>query len=279
MSEAAAARRPGGTRAVRVLRKYAAVFGTGIRLRIAFPMDVVMSSVSVVIFVWIFAHLWSATYRATGQTTVAGFTLRDTLWYLMLTEALVLSRSHASANIAMRVRDGSIATFLVRPHGFLHYQAAAGLSDTVFRFALNVAAGSAVVWWVAGPPPHVRGWPLALVAVAAAWTIDFCVSALIGLGAFVVEDVSAFQWIYHKAVLILGGALIPLEFMPGWLRSVSLALPFAYTSYAPARLFVSPDAPGAAAILLGQAAWLAVLIVLLALVYRRCVARLTVNGG
>ncbi len=105
----------------------------------------------------------------------------------------------------------------------------------------ELAAGGAVVWLLAGPPPGLGGWPLVAVAVAAGWAIDFCISALIGLSAFVVEDVTAFQWVYHKLVLVLGGVLIPLDFMPGWLRSVSLALPFAYTTYVPARLFVEGE--------------------------------------
>ncbi|MEZ4636837.1 MAG: hypothetical protein R2856_18095 [Caldilineaceae bacterium] len=56
---------------------------------------------------------------------------------------------------------------------------------------VNAAAGSALIWWLVGPPPPVQGWLLASVAVLLAWFLDFCIASLIGLSAFVAEEVSA----------------------------------------------------------------------------------------
>ena len=39
-------------------------------------------------------------------------------------------------------------------------------------------------------------------------------TVMIGLSAFMVEDVSAFMWIYQKLAFIFGGMLIPLDFYP-----------------------------------------------------------------
>jgi ABC-2 type transport system permease protein len=112
-----------------------------------------------------------------------------------------------------------------------------------------------------------------------AWMIDFCFAALIGLAAFVVEEVAAFDWIYQKLLFILGGMLMPLDFFPDWLRSISLATPFAYTTYGPARLFVEPGIERFAFLLLGQVIWLAVLGILVTMVYRRGARWLAINGG
>jgi ABC-2 type transport system permease protein len=111
------------------------------------------------------------------------------------------------------------------------------------------------------------------------WSIDFCLAALIGLAAFLTEEVSAFDWIYSKFLLLLGGVLIPLDFFPDWLRQLASVLPFAYTIYGPARLFVEPTPQRAAALLGGQLLWLAVLAFALGLLFRRAVAWLNVNGG
>jgi ABC-2 type transport system permease protein len=104
-------------------------------------------------------------------------------------------------------------------------------------------------------------------------------TAMIGLTAFVTEDVAAFDWIYSKFVLILGGVLIPLDFFPDWLGNLAKSLPFAYATYGPARLFVSPDLTRFATLVLGQIIWLVVLGTMLAFVYRRGERRLTINGG
>jgi ABC-2 type transport system permease protein len=143
----------------------------------------------------------------------------------------------------------------------------------------NLLAGGLIVWLLAGPPPDPLGWPLALLAVMAAWLIDFCLSALIGLAAFITEEVRAFEWIYQKILFILGGLLIPLDFYPGWLQKVALATPFAYTIYGPARLFVEPTLDRFLNVFLGQALWLVGLGLLLTFLYRRGMSWLTINGG
>lgn len=261
------------------MSKYWAVFKTQLLNSVAYTGDLASGSLMIITFMWIFAQLWRVAYGASGATQIAGLTLRDTLWYLMLAEVIVLSRPRLIRTIAQSVRDGSVAYLLNKPYNYLLYQCSVGLGDSVLRMGANVLAGGAVVWLLVGPPPPVIGWPLALVAVLLAWLIDFCIAAMIGLAAFVVEEVRAFEWIYHKVLFILGGLLIPLDFYPPWLQAVAQSTPFAYTVYGPARLFVEPSLTRFGALLVGQLFWLAALALLLAFFYRRGVAELAVNGG
>jgi ABC-2 type transport system permease protein len=228
---------------------------------------------------WIFAHLWRATYAATGAAAIEGLSLVDTLWYLMLAEAIVLSRPRTSDVVAEAVRDGSIAYLLNKPYNFLLYHMSVGLGDTLLRTAGNLVAGGAVVWLLAGPPPPAPGWAMAMVAGALAWLLNYSITALIGLAAFVTEDVAAFEWIYSKFILVFGGVLIPLDFFPEWLQRVAMVMPFAYTVYAPARLFIEPDPGAFGNLLLWQVGWLVVLGACLNVAYRKGVAWLSINGG
>lgn len=264
---------------LRRVGKYWAMFATQMVNALAYPIDLAGRSVSIVLFMWVFIHLWRVTYRSVGQQEIAGLTLGDTLWYLMLAEAIWLSKPRVSSAIAQSVRDGSIAYVLNKPYSFPLYHLSVALGDSVLRLGLGVTAGGALIWLAVGPPPEPRGLLLALPAVAAAWLIDFCQGAMIGLAAFLAEDVAAFEWIYSKLVFVLGGLLIPIDFFPGWLRVVAQALPFAYTVYAPARLFVQPEPARLAGVLGGQAFWLLVLGLLLAFLYRQGTRRLVINGG
>lgn len=268
---------------VRALRlssaKYGAVLRTQLSASLAYPLDLLARGITILIFLWVFLHLWTKTYATMGSTSIEGLSLADTMWYLLLTESIVLSKPRVSTEIARKVRDGSVAYLLNKPFVFPLYELAVGLGDGLLRFLSCFGLGALLVWASVGPSPPLYTWPLAMVAVLLAWVLDFCIAALIGLLAFVTEDVEAFVWIYSKMVLVLGGVLIPLEFFPAWLRTIAQALPFAYTAWAPARLFVDPSAAAFLRVTAAQAAWILALGLALAWAWRAATRRLEINGG
>jgi ABC-2 type transport system permease protein len=259
--------------------KYLAIFRAQLANRLAYRGDLLVGSLSILIFMFVFLQLWRVTFQAGGSSTIAGLSLQQTMWYLLLTESIYMSKPRLSREISEAVKDGSIAYLLNKPYNFLLYHFSIGMADSLSRFGFNLLSGGALLWLLVSPPPTALGWPMVLVAVLLAWGIDFCIQALIGLAAFVSEDVLAFDWIYQKLLFILGGMLIPIDFFPGWLQKVAQALPFQYAMYGPARLFVQPEAGQFLKLLAGQAAWLVGLGLLLTIAYTRGVRRLSVNGG
>lgn len=264
---------------MRVIRKYWAIFTTQLINNLAYGGDLLARSLTIIMFMWIFTQLWKVTYLSLGEQTIAGLTLRDTLWYLMIAEAIVLSKARLSSVIAESVKDGSIAYQLNKPYNFILYQFSVGFGDSLLRLIVNLLAGGTIIWLLVGPPPSSQGIPLTLIAIFLGWLIDFCITSLIGLAAFLTEEIAAFEWIYHKLVLLLGGVLIPLDFFPGWLRSITQSLPFAFSTYAPARFFIDPHMNRFVLLLAGQLVWLLVLGSLLAIFYRRGSVWLSINGG
>ncbi|MFH2103832.1 MAG: ABC-2 family transporter protein [Chloroflexota bacterium] len=265
--------------AIRKISKYWAIFQIQLLNSLAYPGELFWRSIMIVLFLWVFAQLWKVTFAAAGTDSINGLTLHDTLWYLMLAESIELSRPRLSRAISEAVKDGSIAYLLNKPYDFLLYQLSTGLGDSLFRWVLNVLFGGIVAWLLVGPPPEPRGWPLTLIVILGSWLLNFCMSALIGLLAFITEEIAPFEWIYQKFIFILGGMLIPLDFYPQWLQEIAKALPFAYQTYGPARLFVDPSLERFVPLLLGQLAWTVTLGGLLALAYARGLRRLAINGG
>ena len=261
------------------MKKYLAVLQTNLLNSLAYPGELLMRSGMIVIFMWVFFQLWRVVFRSAGTEIINGLTLNDTIWYLLLAETLELGRPRLSRIISEQVKDGSIAYLINKPYNFLIYQLASGLGESLPRLGMLFVIGGALVWVMAGPPPNIINWPVALLALVGAWLLHFCVNALIGLAAFVSEEVAPYEWIYQKLVFIFGGMLIPLDFYPQWLQSVAKSLPFAYMMYGPARLFVEPSLPIFIQIISGQLIWLAVLGSIVALAFSRGMRRLAINGG
>ena len=261
------------------LRKYWFIFNIQLINSLAYPGELVGRSLMIIPFMWIFAQLWKVTYAAAGSADINGLTLQGTLWYLVMTETIELSRPRIGNTIADAVKDGSIAYVLNKPYNFLLYQFSTSMGETIFRAVLGASFGGIVMWLLVGPPPNLLGFLVVIPALLGAWVLNFCVAVLIGLAAFVSEDVNAYQWILQKLAFIFGGLMIPLDFYPGWLQAIANVLPFPAMMYAPARLFVEPTLEGFARTLGLQIAWIAVIGLLTSLAYRRGVAELTVNGG
>jgi ABC-2 type transport system permease protein len=261
------------------VRKYWAIFQTTLANSLAYPGELVGRSLMILPFMWIFYQLWKVTFAAAGSDTINGLSLHDTMWYLMMAETIELSRPRVAHTIGENVKDGSIAYLLNKPYDFLVYQFSVSMGETIFRALMTAIFGGAMVWWLAGPPPDLRSWPLTIIAVLGAWVLNFLVNGMMGLAAFISEEVAPFEWIYQKFAFIFGGLLIPLDFYPQWLKTIAYALPFPAMMYGPARLFVSLDASLFASVLGQQAIWILVLGIALVLAYRHGLTYLTVNGG
>ncbi len=261
------------------IRKYLSIFQITLINSLAYPGELVGRSLMIIPFMWIFYQLWKVTFSAAGSDAINGLTLRDTLWYLMLAETIELGRPPIARTMSENVKDGSIAYILNKPYDFLLYQFSTAMGETIFRAMLNAVFGGLTVWWLVGAPNHPEGFLIALPAIFGAWVLHFAINAMIGLSAFVVEDVSAFTWIYQKLAFIFGGMLIPLDFYPQWLRDIAKIMPFSSAIYGPSRLFVTPGVELFVSVMTLQIGWIITLTVILAIIYRRGLAQLTVNGG
>ena len=260
-------------------QKYWAVFQITLLNSLAYPGELIGRSLLIVPFMWIYFQLWNVTFNAAGTDVINGMTVYTTMWYLMMAETIELSRPALARTISDNVKDGSIAYILNKPYSFLLYQFSNSMGETLFRALINAFFGSLLVWWLVGAPPAPIGWSFAFLAILGTWVLNFCITCLIGLSAFLVEDVAPFVWIYQKLIFILGGFLIPLDFYPSWLQVIAKALPFSAMIYGPSKLFVQPSWELLGQVMLMQAVWIITLGTTLVISYRRGVAYLTVNGG
>lgn len=262
----------------RSIGKYAAIARINLQSSLAYIGEFAYRSIFMVLILYVFVQLWRATYSASGTDQIAGLRLSDTIWYLVMTETIMLSRMRIANKIAEEVRDGSLAYTVGRPYSYLLYHFFNALGDTAPRLIINFLAGSILVTVLVGPMPSTNLLAV-IVSVLLALGLDFCMISMIGLLAFVTEDVNSFDIIYQKILFILGGMIIPLEFLPDWLRNIALALPFSYTIYAPSKLFVQFEVGRWLNVVGLQLIWIAVMAVALGFVFRWGMRRVSINGG
>lgn len=261
-------------------RKYLAAFRVSLMAQLAYPGEVLMRSVFLLLILFIFASLWRTTYGEMGRRTIGGFSFTQMLWYVALTEALILSRGRTSITIADEVRSGDFAYALTRPFNFVLYRYAEAMGDRVVRLSINFGIASALaLLFTGGVGLDPVGAAPALLLAWAAVSLDFLFVLAVQMLAFWTEDTTAFQFIYDRLLMILGGMLLPIRLFPHALALLARALPFAAIINGPAQTAVAFDAGALPGAVLRLGLWLAAGLVLASLLFRAGVRRVNANGG
>jgi ABC-2 type transport system permease protein len=91
-------------------------------------------------------------------------------------------------------------------------------------------------------PSSPQVWLAFAASTALAIVISFGWRFLINLSAFWLTDARGIGAVAFTAVYFLSGLVIPLRFLPDWVRGVALALPFAGILQTPADLFLERTA-------------------------------------
>jgi ABC-2 type transport system permease protein len=229
------------------------------------------------VILFVFSRLWDAVLE---DEAIPGIERHQLVWYLAITEWIILSIPPLHTDVEDDVRRGDLAYRLARPVAYPLAKLAEGMGDLVVRQASLAPAGLLFALLLTGrlpaAPAHML-WllPLGLGAGVLALVIHFA----IGLTSFWLHDCRPIHWVWQKATFLLGGLLLPLELYPPWLRAAAELSPVPAMLHGPGSVALGLDAPEIALVLARQLLWLCVALVGLAWLFRRGVARLEIGGG
>lgn len=230
--------------------------------------------------IYIMLMLWENIYGQKGDI-IAGLSLSQMIWYLIVTEMVTLSRSDVFNEVSTDVKNGNIAYMLNKPYNYILYCFSNSLGEIGVKLITNIAIGLVIGILYVGPLTGFKliHLPFVILSLLLGIGINFFVHISLSLTSFWVEENSAFYWIYSKLVFTLGGMLIPLEMFPEWIEKIARKLPFAYVTYSPARLAVDFSFSSFSKALFFQLGYLLFFFLLSMFIYRKGVKALNVNGG
>jgi ABC-2 type transport system permease protein len=179
-----------------------------------------------------------------------------------------------------RVREGSIATDLMKPINLPLYFFSDGFGQTLLHALLIVPSLLLALFIVHIDVPS----PFVLLAFALSfalgYVVNFLMNFLMNSIAFWTLETFAIQLIIRWVSDLLGGQIVPLIFFPGFLQQIVLALPFAAVYSTPLLIYLGKIPPSAyAAALATQLAWTAGFGILATFVWRGALRRVVVQGG
>lgn len=264
-------------RAVNVYRAFAAMTP---KLYLAYSLWVWMEFFAQILSMTIFASFWRAVY-AQGQT-LGGLSLQQTLNYILLAQIMLpLVETRLIFRFGSMIRSGELAVELVRPvdlEGRHYAEGVAGLA----LFLLLKSPLAIIGWLFFGLqlPSDPAVWAAFALSLLLGHAVIFCFDWIFACLAFYSTETWGLSVVRIGVATFFSGALVPLAMMPGWLRAIANALPFAQALSVPVSLLggITPvsDAPR---VWLAQALWLIGLGLLSRAVFNGAVKKVTVQGG
>jgi ABC-2 type transport system permease protein len=269
--------------AVRRTRCYLPMASAGLHTLLQYRISLLTSISSAAVSTTVQLFLWRAIYAGAADGTLGGMTREQMMTYILVSNLLVmLLANRVEDEVSGEIYRGDIAVNLVRPLSYplLRFFACLPVVGTNAVLAgLPLVALLVSVPGLAGPGPADTAFFLAAAVFSV--LIGFAVNFLVGMTGFITTNTWGIRYVKGSVVAFFSGQVVPISLMPGGLAAVAGALPFQSMVSAPARLFLGQyGSRGEAFWILGQqAAWVAALLGLCALLWRRAVGRLEVLGG
>jgi len=181
--------------------------------------------------------IWTAVYGGGG--TLNGIEYSQMIRYFGVTALIgYLTMDFADWNLSMLINTGKFLTFALRPlnHRFFAFSQKVGHRTLGFIVEFIPCTLIFVLLFKVDMRPANFFWTV--LSVALAYLMNFLVNYCIGMASFWIVQSQGIRSVYALLGSVFSGMWIPLVFFPKPLQILQFFLPFQYTSYVPAMVFL-----------------------------------------
>jgi len=252
----------------------------GWRRYAAYPWATTAGVFTNTIFGFLQAYILLAVYE--HRSDVGGFDSADAVTYVWLAQSMIMTVYIFNwQELALRIRDGSIATDLSRPLDPQRYWLAHDLGRAPYHFIFRGIAPflvAALVFELHYPTPlDAIAFVLSLLLAV---VVSFGIRFLYNVAAFWLLDYRGVMTLTITVVIFFSGMAIPIRFFPEWLRELAYALPFASVIQTPVDVWLGKrEGLALLGVLALQAGWALALLGCGRLAFARGARKVVIQGG
>ncbi|WP_307851547.1 MULTISPECIES: ABC-2 family transporter protein [unclassified Micromonospora] len=269
---------PADTRSRRI-RAYRSMARMALKSLLAYQTSFLFGMLASAFGVLSMLYLWRSALAAGPRQ---GFDWPQMKAYLLVAFVVgSLVSSYTDYRMANRIQQGDVAMDLVRPVDYQWSRLAESVGFAVYEAgtAIVVVLAAAAIFGGMSPPDRDTV-PLFILSALLVLPLRFGIVYLSGLLVFWTQNYVGVQAARIALITLFSGALVPLAFLPEWMRVIATYLPFVGMASTPALLYTgSLDGSDATTAVLVQAAWAVALWWLARLMWSAAARKLTVHGG
>jgi len=222
------------------MNKYFHYLKLNLREEFAYKADFFIDVAFNVSFFLVFFFVWKAVYSSGNLTEIANYSLANTITYYFLTSLIFRLGLGENMYLNREIWNGWITYELVRPYSpkLIYILTAYVMSFISFAFFIPIAIVIIIFAAQYLILPSLAMFLLFLVTILLSLTLAISFNAILHSLCFYFGDQDANITLTNYVFSMLGGALIPLNFLPAGLFQVLNYLPFKFIFYVPINIFM-----------------------------------------
>jgi ABC-2 type transport system permease protein len=225
--------------------------------------------------------LWSAIYS--GKSSIQGMSIEKMATYVAISwMARAFYFNNIDREIAVEIREGQVATELIRPYNYLGMKTMQGLGEGIFRLLFLSLPGVVITALLL--PLHfsadIHTWMYFGLSIMLSFIINSELNLLAGVIAFFTLNNEGLLRAKRFIIDLFSGLILPISFYPDWAQEIMKYFPFQAISYIPSMIFTE-SFQGQAVVngLLFQVIWSVVLLFPIYMLWKAAKKRLVIQGG
>lgn len=263
------------------MKAYAANARGAFLAYLAYRSGFIFAILNNLVYITIAFFLWRSIFQ--GAEELRGLTFDQTFLYVTLASSLmVMLKTWTDWEISHQIVSGSIIMSLVKPINYQWLMMSQSIGFSMMNF-LTVVVPSVVFLVFVFQVPFFSGIGLLFLPLALVFSfiLNNTIDYMVGLTSFYTESIWGISATKDIVILFLSGSLIPLQFFPDWAQQILKLLPFQAMYHLPLMMLIEPEQPVMTYVRsLGvQVLWIAALLTLARLFYKRAIRVLRVAGG
>ena len=263
------------------MRGYLAVIRASYMIGLVYRFGFLFAIFGNIVYLGVAYFLWRSIYQ--HSATIRGLTFNETFIYIGLGSAMfILLKTYIDWALHYEIREGIIATYLIKPINLGLYMLSIGLGSVLMSLtAITIPTILLLVFVFRVDFTWGPGLFLFPVSLFMAFLIGFNIDFFIGLLGFYTDSVWGFGTTKDILVAVFSGALIPLQFFPDPIQNILLWLPFQAIYHTPLMMVTRPDQGWDIFLrmLSVQFMWVIILFAATQLFYNQAVKVLRIGGG
>ncbi|MFM2383850.1 MAG: hypothetical protein RIQ72_422 [Candidatus Parcubacteria bacterium] len=227
--------------------------------------------------------MWTAIY-ASGTGTIKGFTLSEMITYVLIGNMIsAIVRNFVASFVSRDINEGRLSKFLIKPIPYARFIFFNEIGRAGFIMVFSVITQFILLLFFLNKIV-INTDPLYLAIIALmivfAFITEWLIGFIIGCAAFWTDEVDGIQVSADRIKRFFSGGYFPLTLLPPTIATIGTYLPFAYSFFVPAQLYLKKVSIHQGVIGIGvQLLWIVILSVVLRIIWKKGLKKYEATGA